>query len=237
MVKENNEHKKITLGLIFGWIFGVIFLLCGFSLLIQKSYISGIIVIFGSILIIPYFNRLISEKLKIELSSGVKWGIILIILIAFFVGISGNDSSPTVADNNINSSTNLEKSAVAKTSALSKVYLADTYNDLYLIFGSGSKYTDLQKEKIFSEKYKGNYVKWEGEVVDVDSTFGSLKVYVKQRTHDPFEIYSNDIILYLNSNQQSRLEKVSKKDMITYTGRLSNFENALFSLSDGEIVS
>ena len=53
MKKEHSKEKrKITVGLIFCWIFGVLFFLMGLGLLIQSAYFSGIIVIIGSLLLI-----------------------------------------------------------------------------------------------------------------------------------------------------------------------------------------
>lgn len=243
MAKRNGEHTRITLGLIFSWLFGVMFALSSFGLLVQKSYFSGIIVLFGSLLIIPYFNQLICNKLKIELSSGVKWSIIIVVLIFFFVGISNDDSSavapqidvPTVALDNYSTV------KLSKPSTPNKVYLSDTYNNLYLIFGSRSKYTDLQKERIFVEKYKGNYVKWKGEVVDIDNTYGSLTIYLKHRERGEFEFGSSyDVVLYVNPDQQNKLETISKGDMITYSGKLteiSEFLSMTLRIKDGEVIS
>ena len=85
MVKEQKEVKKITAGLIFSWIFGVLFLFAGMGLISQGSYITGILVMVCSAMIIPYFNKMASEKFHFQISGGIKF--ILVIIIFGLIGI------------------------------------------------------------------------------------------------------------------------------------------------------
>jgi len=90
MSKETHEVKKITAGLIFSWIFGVLFLLTGVGVIGTGGYVSGIIIIICSAMIIPYFNHLIKEKFHFEISGGVKWILVIVILIAMGFGMSNS---------------------------------------------------------------------------------------------------------------------------------------------------
>ncbi len=81
----DKEVKKITLGHVLSWIFGTLFLLSGAINIINAPF-SSMIIILCSIMIIPYFNKIISEKLGFELSGGIKFVLVIIILIT--IGIS-----------------------------------------------------------------------------------------------------------------------------------------------------
>ncbi len=82
MNKETHEVKKITAGLILSWIFGILFLIFGMGIIGTGSPLAGIIIILCAAMIIPYFNRLIANKLHLEISGGVKFILVIIILIA-----------------------------------------------------------------------------------------------------------------------------------------------------------
>jgi hypothetical protein len=79
--------KKITLGGIFSWIFGILFLFTGMAILSEGSYVSGILVILCSAMIIPYFNQVTSENFNFQISGGIKFALVIAIFI--LVGISG----------------------------------------------------------------------------------------------------------------------------------------------------
>ena len=88
--------KDTTLGLIFSWIFGVIFLLLGLAVIINGSYISGIIVVLCSAMIIPSFNNIIATRFKFQISRLAKFSLFLIILIFLAIGLS----NPSLTDTN-----------------------------------------------------------------------------------------------------------------------------------------
>lgn len=94
MSKKKKEVKKITAGLIFSWIFGVLFLLSGIGT-IATAPISGLIVILCSMMIIPYFSNLMSEKLNLEISGGLKVVLVIIIFIAFGFAASDDTNQQT----------------------------------------------------------------------------------------------------------------------------------------------
>ena len=105
MVREQKEVKKITAGFIFSWIFGVIFLFAGMGLVAQSSYLSGILVMVCSAMIIPYFNKLSSEKFNFEISGGIKF--ILVIVIFILMGIGMSNSGDFNSNVNIQSTDNI----------------------------------------------------------------------------------------------------------------------------------
>lgn len=94
MPKEK-EVKKITIGFIFSWIFGVLFLLAGAGA-IATFPILGTIIILCSVMIIPYFNKVIAEKLHFKISGGIKFLLVIII----FVAIGMTDTTKKIYQSN-----------------------------------------------------------------------------------------------------------------------------------------
>lgn len=82
--------KKITLGGILSWIFGILFLFAGMGVIAQGSYISGILVVLCSAMIIPYFNKVASEKLNFQISGGIKFALIIVIFVLLGFAMSGS---------------------------------------------------------------------------------------------------------------------------------------------------
>lgn len=96
MVKEHKKIKKITAGSIFSWIFGVLFLFAGMGLIAQSSYVTGILVMVCSAMIIPYFNKISAEKFHFEISGGLKFVLVIIILVLIGIGTSNSVSNRSI---------------------------------------------------------------------------------------------------------------------------------------------
>jgi len=156
----------------------------------------------------------------------------LFIIIIFFVGRNLMSDSSNDSDSIKKSS---EKVVVEKTIE----FIDSNYDDLWSVFSPSSKYTDLQKEKIFNEEYKGKYVEWTGTVKDVDtSILDSLILYVAQRDKGLYDFDGGDLVIYMNKDQYDNLIEVSKGDTIIYSGKFTSFGEIVyvtFYLSDGRI--
>ena len=83
--------KKITLSWVLSWIFGILFLLAGIGAINQGFHILGILIILCSVMIIPYFNKVIAEKFHFEISGGIKFTLVIIIFI--LIGFTTPQSS------------------------------------------------------------------------------------------------------------------------------------------------
>jgi hypothetical protein len=129
MVKEK-KVKKITVGFIFSWIFGVLFSLSGIGLLTSNIF-GGIIVIFLSLLITPIGNNILNNKFNFEISAGIKFLLVIIIFVVF--GFSGTESDNYLSNSDIE--TNLESSQKVKN-----------YNSENIIEDTQSKNQELSKE-------------------------------------------------------------------------------------------
>jgi len=238
MEKSKLEKRKITVGLIACWFFGVIFLITGLGTLAQGSYFSGIIIIVGSLLLIPYFEDLISKKFNFEFSTGVRWLISIVILVFFFIGMSTssvNDIYYESTANNAVSNGEVTTKVIAKPKPIT--YLSVTYQDLEFIFGINSKYTDLQKEEKFNNEYHGKYVKWTGEVMEVDTSWGALKLTIKHKNRDFDFFETGDVTVNMNEDQRNTLLEIHKGDVVTYSGRLNDYSGSHFYLNDGWIIT
>ncbi len=185
MSKETHEVKKITAGLIFSWIFGVLFLLMGVGVIITGGYISGVIIILCSVIIIPYFNQLILEKFHVELSGGVKWILVIIILVAFGFGISGSNQNIPVDQSKI-------EPVIGQNSAVNQT----------VVQNAPSTPTFNKKTE-----YIKNYVKLEDvEVGEQSTVFGPQKtVSGKIRNLGDKSLDSVDIIIYYLDSSNKRI--------------------------------
>ncbi|HIH23457.1 TPA: DUF4352 domain-containing protein [Candidatus Woesearchaeota archaeon] len=85
--------KRITAGLIFSWIFGVLFVFGGIGVIGAGSYLLGILIVLCAALIIPTTNTYTSEKFHFEVSGGIKWILAILILIFMVVGMSHSNVS------------------------------------------------------------------------------------------------------------------------------------------------
>jgi len=160
--------------------------------------------------------------------------LILINLFGFFWMII----SPSIylADNSSSS----DKPSSSVNQPVQEVYLNKTYNDLFSIFSDDSTYTDLQKENIFNNQYKGRYVKWTGEVYDIDaSILDNIRLYTKQRGRGQYDFSGSDAVIYMNKDQYNKLLQLHKGDEVTYSAKLDGFGGFIdtsFYMSDGKIV-
>lgn len=101
MAKEKKEPKKIGAGLVFSWIFSLIFLLLGLGMLIQVKIVSGIFFILAGLIIDPAFKKFIKKKFNLEFSKGLIVLIAIVCLIVAFSTMGG-----TTSTNNSSSKTN-----------------------------------------------------------------------------------------------------------------------------------
>ena len=118
-----------------------------------------------------------------------------------------------------------------------KVYISNSYDELKPIFESSSKNTDLQKDTIFEQQYKGKYVRWNGAVRDIDaSILDNLRLYVNINERFLFDDY---VIVYMNKDQYNKLIQLKKEDTVTFSGRFDSYTTTLgvtFYFKDGEII-
>ncbi len=90
-VAPPKEVKKITISGILAWIFGVFFLLGGLGGALENA-VGGLLMIIGSLLILPPTNNMLKNNLNLELSGWLRF-ILFIFLIAIGMSMVGLQSS------------------------------------------------------------------------------------------------------------------------------------------------
>jgi len=96
MSEQITQSKKITIGLILSWVFGVLFALTGIVSVFSEP-IPGLIMLVMAAVLLPPVNKLVDEKWKIHLSGGVK---IVVIIVGFIIFGSTIDTSETEKQQN-----------------------------------------------------------------------------------------------------------------------------------------
>jgi len=94
--EQTTSSKKITVGLILSWIFGVLFVLTGIIFVFSEP-IPGIVMLIMGAVLLPPVNKLVDEKWKFHLSGGIK---IVVIIIGFIIFGSTIDTSETEKQQN-----------------------------------------------------------------------------------------------------------------------------------------
>ncbi len=163
-------------------------------------------------------EKVIIKKEK-SIVSSICGGLIILFIILFFIGSFMEDSETKTQQQQ------------------PKVYIETSYQELKDIFRSGSKYTDIQKDKIWDEQYKGKYIKWSGKIRDIDtSMLDNLRLYVNIKESIILDDY---VVVYVNDYEYDKLIKLNKDDEITFSGKFDSYVTLLgvtFYFKDGEII-
>ncbi len=90
-MSEAQQSKKISVGLVLGWIFGILFALTGISSIFSEP-VSGIVMLIMAAVLLPPINKIVDKKWKFHLSGGIK---IVLIVIGIIIFSSTVDTSNT----------------------------------------------------------------------------------------------------------------------------------------------
>jgi len=94
MSEQITSSKKITVGLILSWIFGVLFALTGVVFVFSEP-IPGLVMLIMAAVLLPPVMKLTDQKWKFHLSGGMKIVVIVIGLIIFSATVDTSDISDT----------------------------------------------------------------------------------------------------------------------------------------------
>ena len=94
MSEQTTPSKKISVGLILSWIFGVLFALTGIVSVFSEP-IPGLVMLIMAAVLLPPVTKLVDQKWKFHLSSGMKIVVIIIGLIIFGATIDTSNVSST----------------------------------------------------------------------------------------------------------------------------------------------
>jgi hypothetical protein len=225
-MSKEKEVKRITLGGILSWIFGVIFGLAGLGAFASSSFVAGITLLIMSAVLLPPVNKLFREKMTFELSKGIK---IAVIIVGFIVVAMTMKTETTTSSNNNPSATTQQTQASTKQNEITIV--SNSFDDFIILCDTSA--TNLQKRDIFDRQFKNNYVEWTGRVSSISESMGS---YILQVKHCP-STFMSDIVVTMKDNQKDNLLKYTEGDSITYRAKLTRLGDILgLSAIDGIVI-
>ena len=94
MSEQTTPSKKISVGLILSWIFGVLFTLTGIVSIFSEP-IPGLVMLVMAAVLLPPVTKLVDQKWKFHLSKGMKIVVIIIGFIIFGATIDTSNVSTT----------------------------------------------------------------------------------------------------------------------------------------------
>lgn len=122
--------RKITLGLIIGWVLGIFLLLPAISML-AKQPVTGLALLVTSAILLPPVIGFIQKKGNFHLSGGVKF-IVVVVLLGVAVGTMDRSKFPSSTETAQPSDTEPTTEAQAPAAAKS-------YQEVFVFKGNGAK--------------------------------------------------------------------------------------------------
>lgn len=95
---QKSGPKKVTLGLVLGWGFGVLVAISGVTLLVSEP-VAAILMLLLAAVLLPPANKFVTNKFNFSLSRGVKVVVVLILLIVIGT-IMPKESTPNITAGN-----------------------------------------------------------------------------------------------------------------------------------------
>jgi len=110
-------------------------------------------------------------------------------------------------------------------------YVSETPQELWDLFRPGSSLTSLQKKVLWKSKFKGNWVRWSGDVGEVRKT-----LWIYSVTFD----YGGGatVLVTFPAKWKAVLLRLVRGENFRYEAKLGGYHETLggFNLSDGEPV-
>lgn len=169
------KTKKIGLGLILGWFFGIIFGLSGLSLLFIGGIVAGAALILASLILLPPVNKLVIEKWNFKLSRGLKLTAVIILFIVYVVSASNLETLESDTNTNSQPSTQkTEASAISPCetfidSQLPKIIkFSDSYKTI-TNWNDGTNIStlkdirEIKRDGVFTEVKTGHFTFYKGK--------------------------------------------------------------------------
>lgn len=123
---QGQGTKKITIGLITGWVIGILTLLSGVTMLFT-NVVSALLLLLVAVVLLPPANKLTKEKLHFSLSGGLKFVVVVVLLIV--AGVVGSKNLPTSNTTRDGSQTApAEKQVKKEVIRVSAVQLSEEYD-------------------------------------------------------------------------------------------------------------
>lgn len=196
---SESKTKKITLGLVLAWIFGISVGISAIVNLTNGQFLSGILFLVATLIIFPPAYKSLENKLKISLSGGLRTAIFIILLI--IVASTNIESAGPSGNSNNNSVTPTSQSKEAiKVTAMKLI-------------------SDYEANEVNADaKYKGNIVEVSGIVGAIGKDILDTP-YITLKNVNEFAI--TDVQCMFSKENEPELSQVSKNQQITLRGEVS----------------
>ncbi len=110
------------------------------------------------------------------------------------------------------------KSAVKPQKQFSNI----TFDEIDKIFGDESKFTKLEKKRLWDEEYEGKYVSWTGKI-----GFRGGAIYDWNKVGMIHKGSKADVNLKFDYSKKNKVLNLKVEDVVTYTGRLITLRGLL----------
>ena len=118
------ETKQITLGLIIGWILGVLAAITGVTMIFSEP-VPGILFILLALVVMPPVSKIVKEKFNFSLSGGMKVVLAIILLGMIGASIDSGSVSSTSSVTNSTGENNQQQETAAAESQTEAVEIVD----------------------------------------------------------------------------------------------------------------
>ncbi len=194
--------KRITVGLIVSWVLGVVFGIAGLVQLFSNP-VTGLLMLLAAAILLPPVNRIMAQKMKFSLSGGLKFIVVLGLLIVS--GITMSKSNTDIATN--------PKASESPRASTTPV-LAEKV-DVATFVGEFDK-NQLAAE----EKWKDKIIQFTGKVSNISEDItGTAFVIVQPRNADQY-YFGTSIQCYFKS--KSALTSLENGGVTTFQGKVDS---------------
>ena len=188
------ETKKIGLGLVSGWIFGILFGISGLSMLFTGLVIGGGALILASLISLPPVSKFTKEKWNFELSRGLKVTAVIILFIVYVVNLSNSAISEVDNYSNINTQQFNHGAQLADTQT-------ETKNEP-LSYGFGDKVTIGSFAYTFHDYQTRDYIGDEYFGEQADGIYLIFDVTIENIAKESKTIWGSNVVVLDNQNRR-----------------------------------
>lgn len=217
-MSEEKEVRKITVGLILSWIFGVLFLLTGVGTIAGGSPIAGMVIIICSAMIIPYFNKFARATLHFEISGGMKFLLVIVIFVAMGFG-----TASSVQDTEVDQSQIDGEPGPTATSRPTPAPIPDIDMSPVDVMNVNANGTDYQWKQL-KEDMVGKRLVWQGTVSDVKEDTAIIVKFPEA------EDWLNTVYVRTDSVGDTIASRLAEGDPVTVEGRITRVSRTMGSV-------
>lgn len=172
--------KKITLSGILGNISGFLFIISALGIMGGGNLFGGLMILGMALLIFPPFMSKLQHSLNMEFSKALRAFGVIACFVTFAMSQSDKDVRKVVGKDRSYAQEKAQARVDSETTKPQAVeeekesYIGETCRQVSDLFDTESQLTDLQKDEIWEQNYKGKKFEWNLQLVEVSkAVFGS----------------------------------------------------------------